>query len=668
MQTKLFLLILLLFSSYEIYPQNSWFEGNNLNSVASVDANNIVAVGGGLIQIDKFGIILRSTDGGNNWAIESTTDVALYGVSFSDINNGTAVGNAGTVLRTKDGGENWVIQPLATGYSLSAVSFTDSTTGTAVGFYGTIHRTTDAGNTWLNQTSGTTNWLYGVSFKDVNHGWAVGASGTILYTTNGGSNWIQQTSGTNQTLYGVSFTNLIDGVIVGASGTILQTTDAGNTWISQVSGTTNHLYGISFVDNNWAAVGGWGTIIRNGIIQESETTNRLNGVGLADANNVNVVGLFGTVLNTSDGGSTWINKLWTQVSSYNFVYNGHNRSYYVFKPYNYSSLGSLPLMFALCGSNQNGQIFQDLSLMSSVADTSGFIAVYPTPYDGFWNIQTEVGFISALIDSVNSNYNVDLSRVYTSGFSSGGFMSHQLGCKLPNRIAAIAPVAGIIESSTISGCVATASPPVFYMHGTLDNIVPYSGVEETLNFWIDRNAANVSVDSIALPDIDTTDGSTVMKYLFRNSSGVARVAFYKIINGGHIYPGITTYENPIGNENMNRDISASQEIWNFVKDFDITVGISENSQFIPNNFNLFQNYPNPFNPVTTIRFEVPNSSFINIKVYDVLGNEIATLVNEEKSIGNYEVQFDATKLTSGIYFYKLQAGSFIETKKMVLMK
>lgn len=86
------------------------------------------------------------------------------------------------------------------------------------------------------------------------------------------------------------------------------------------------------------------------------------------------------------------------------------------------------------------------------------------------------------------------------------------------------------------------------------------------------------------------------------------------------------------------------------------------------NFLLEQNYPNPFNPSTTIRYSIPTSEFVKLKVYDVLGNEVATLVNEEKPAGSYEVEFQATELSSGIYFYKLQSGNFVETKKMLLLK
>ena len=93
-----------------------------------------------------------------------------------------------------------------------------------------------------------------------------------------------------------------------------------------------------------------------------------------------------------------------------------------------------------------------------------------------------------------------------------------------------------------------------------------------------------------------------------------------------------------------------------------------NNQSIPFGFSLGQNYPNPFNPNTKIKYSVPQSSNVVIKIFDVLGNEIETLVNEEKPVGRYEVIFNAARLPSGVYFYRLKAGKFVETKKMVLMK
>ncbi|MBW7888725.1 MAG: T9SS type A sorting domain-containing protein [Bacteroidetes bacterium] len=89
---------------------------------------------------------------------------------------------------------------------------------------------------------------------------------------------------------------------------------------------------------------------------------------------------------------------------------------------------------------------------------------------------------------------------------------------------------------------------------------------------------------------------------------------------------------------------------------------------VPEKFTLEQNYPNPFNPATTIRYSVPSMQKIELKVYDLLGREVQTLVNELQSQGNYEVRFDASTLASGIYIYRLQSGSFVTTKKMMLIK
>jgi hypothetical protein len=92
------------------------------------------------------------------------------------------------------------------------------------------------------------------------------------------------------------------------------------------------------------------------------------------------------------------------------------------------------------------------------------------------------------------------------------------------------------------------------------------------------------------------------------------------------------------------------------------------SYISPDSYHLAQNYPNPFNPSTKISWQSPVGSWQTLKVYDILGNEVATLVDEFREAGRYEVTFDRSNLASGIYYYRLQAGSFIETKKMVLIK
>jgi hypothetical protein len=99
-----------------------------------------------------------------------------------------------------------------------------------------------------------------------------------------------------------------------------------------------------------------------------------------------------------------------------------------------------------------------------------------------------------------------------------------------------------------------------------------------------------------------------------------------------------------------------------------TIGISNISNVVPEGFSLFQNYPNPFNPSTNLEFGISKLEFVSLKIYDMLGKEISTLVNERLIAGTYKYSFNASGLTSGIYFYTLKAGEFTETKRMLLVK
>jgi aminopeptidase N len=129
--------------------------------------------------------------------------------------------------------------------------------------------------------------------------------------------------------------------------------------------------------------------------------------------------------------------------------------------------------------------------------------------------------------------------------------------------------------------------------------------------------------------------------------------------------------------NFGKEVSSiyfDPDKWILRKAYLIT-GVSEiDESNIPEEYSLSQNYPNPFNPSTTIKYSVAadanfaSTTLVQLKVYDVLGNEIAVLVNEEKQAGNFQVEFDASQMPSGIYFYQLKAGSFVQTKKMILLK
>ncbi|MCH8032793.1 MAG: T9SS type A sorting domain-containing protein [Bacteroidetes bacterium] len=117
-------------------------------------------------------------------------------------------------------------------------------------------------------------------------------------------------------------------------------------------------------------------------------------------------------------------------------------------------------------------------------------------------------------------------------------------------------------------------------------------------------------------------------------------------------------------------IDAAQEIIDAINQCGLAKQAGEpvSLERVPYEYKVFQNYPNPFNPTTTIHYELPLEGFVTLKVFDVLGKEVKTLIEGYRTEGRYEVEFDATNLPSGIYFYRLQSGSFVETKKMVLMK
>jgi hypothetical protein len=117
------------------------------------------------------------------------------------------------------------------------------------------------------------------------------------------------------------------------------------------------------------------------------------------------------------------------------------------------------------------------------------------------------------------------------------------------------------------------------------------------------------------------------------------------------------------------ELQQHADIMDTIYNTEVVVGIEDfMSNVIPTKFSLAQNYPNPFNPTTTIIYGLRERTIVELKVYDVLGREIETIVNGEQNAGYYEIEFDASRLASGIYFYRLQAGNFIETKKMLLLK
>jgi hypothetical protein len=175
--------------------------------------------------------------------------------------------------------------------------------------------------------------------------------------------------------------------------------------------------------------------------------------------------------------------------------------------------------------------------------------------------------------------------------------------------------------------------------------------------------------------------SAAIAYTIEKFFGTANITISltsTITGTEHTFTNIFDYINEISNARVwggmhfrtscDEGVQIGQTVAYTVANHFLIVSVESDASTQPEQFSLNQNYPNPFNPSTTISYSIPTSEFVTLKVFDVLGNEVATFANEEKTSGSYEVEFDASGLASGIYFYQLKAGSFVETKRMVLLK
>jgi hypothetical protein len=257
-------------------------------------------------------------------------------------------------------------------------------------------------------------------------------------------------------------------------------------------------------------------------------------------------------------------------------------------------------------------------------------------------------------------------------------MAFYLACELPDRIASVASVANPINDFLLNSCQVTRPFSTLLIHGTADPFFPWSsGVPgffppppETPSFWALQNNCNTDSIVTELPDLVTTDNSTVTLIEYVNCDDSTEVLLYRVNNGGHPWPGSGFIYPPLGNTNM--DINSSSEIWNFFKRNPYpnpSVGsIADVDDNVAKSFQLFQNYPNPFNPSTTIEFDLPKSSDVRIEVYNITGQKIQTLLDEKMSAGNHQVEFMAGNLSSGVYFYKIEKDEFQDVKKMIMIK
>lgn len=344
----------------------------------------------------------------------------------------------------------------------------------------------------------------------------------------------------------------------------------------------------------------------------------------------------------------------------NITYNSTNRTYLLHVPPSYVAGSPMPLVVAMHGGGGWGAQLENSSKLSIKADQAGFIVVYPEGVKNLIGIRTwnaggccsyamqknidDVGFLSALIDTLTATYSIDTDRIYATGMSNGAFMSYRLACERSNKIAAIAPVAG---SMNVSACSPIRGVPVIHFHSYLDTNVPYQGgigsgasghynppIDSVLNVWADYSNCLIKNDT-------TYNGTDYTHVAWHGSDCNNEVHLYITQDGGHSWPG--------GNATVTGDpastaINANDLMWTFFEQHQLnclTTGI-ENINEDKADLNI---YPNPGNNVINLKSD---KTFLKIEVLNIHEQVVKSLNTQNK-----EASLSISELPNGLYFVKV---------------
>ena len=341
-------------------------------------------------------------------------------------------------------------------------------------------------------------------------------------------------------------------------------------------------------------------------------------------------------------------------------HNQIDRRFYLYVPNNYTTNVPIPILFNFHGGGGDPISYMNYtSDMRGLAEANNFILIYPEAIadPGTGSIswidkatngapRDETLFIESIINSVSSNYSVDLDRIYACGYSEGGIFSYELACRLNNYIAGIASVSGSMLSESersnlgFSNCSPQHPTAIMLIPGTSDSNAHslyqgccldwgldsyYLSVDQITDYWKNYNTTDNNPLVSDVSNTNTSDGSTVQRKIWPNGQGGVEVQELKIIGGEHEWPGTSG----------NMDINANNEIWQFLSKFD-KKGMIDNL-----NFEDFQKTisvtPNPFNDYFIIE-GVENDL---IELYDLHGRIVQSKFNNNV--------FDTESLKRGVY-------------------
>ena len=341
-------------------------------------------------------------------------------------------------------------------------------------------------------------------------------------------------------------------------------------------------------------------------------------------------------------------------------HNQIDRRFYLYVPNNYSANIPIPVLFNFHGGGGDPISYMNYtSDMRGLAEANNFILIYPEaiadPNTGSisWIDKAtngaprdEILFIESIINSVSSNYSVDLDRIYACGYSEGGIFSYELACRLNNYIAGIASVSGSMLSESersnlgFSNCSPQHPTAIMLIPGTNDSNAHslyqgccldwgldsyYLSVDQITDYWTNYNTTDNNPSVSDVSNTNTSDGSTVQRKIWSNGQGGVEVQELKIIGGEHEWPGTSG----------NMDINANNEIWQFLSKFD-KKGMIDNLDFEDFQRTISVT-PNPFNNYFII--EGVENDFIEL--YDLHGKILQSKFNDNV--------FDTESLKRGVY-------------------
>ena len=349
-------------------------------------------------------------------------------------------------------------------------------------------------------------------------------------------------------------------------------------------------------------------------------------------------------------------------------HDGLEREYILYVPASYSSNTPAPLVLNFHGYTSNNFEQMYYGDFRPIADTAGFIIVHPMGTidlvgNAHWNVGwgtssvDDVGFTSALIDSLSAEYNINPDRIYSTGMSNGGFMSYYLACQLSDRIAAIASVTGSMNVNQLGPCNPQHQTPVMEVHGTADPTVAYDGnalfapIPTVINYWVDYNNCQTPADVTNLQDIDPNDGCTAEHHVYTNGTHGATVEHYKIIGGVHAWPGTA-----FGGAGTNQDFNASKEIWRFFSKYDIHGLITPTSIHETAQENSIRIYPNP--ATWNITMDTKSNESLPYSITNLIGQELISGRTQA-----HKENIDIHTLSTGMYILKVGNKTFVIAKQ-----